>query len=95
MVGDFGGVAVRTGTRWRRSRGNGNTVANHERVVADEDLLDEEPHDPLPLHDVERLGRRPQARQKRRERSARRRCAARSRVCSTSAFSSCRSVCSR
>ena len=28
-------------------------------------------------------------------RSARRRCAARSRVCSTSAFNSCRSVCSR
>ena len=42
-------------------------MANHERVVADEDLLDEEPHDPLPLHDIERLGRRPQARQKRRE----------------------------
>ena len=42
-------------------------MANHDRVVADEDLLDEEPHDPLPFQDVERLGRRPQARQKRRE----------------------------
>ena len=42
-------------------------MANHERVVADEDLLDEEPHDPLPLQDVERLSRRSQARQKRRE----------------------------
>ena len=67
MMGDFRGVAVRTGTRWRRPRGNGNAVANRDRVVADENLLDEESHDPLPLQDVERLGRRPQARQKRRE----------------------------
>ena len=63
MVGDFGGVAVRTGTRWPRSRGNGNAVTNHDRVVDDEDLLDEESHDPLLLQDVERLSRRPQARQ--------------------------------
>ena len=55
MVGDFRGVAVRTGTRWRRPRGNGNAVANRDRVVADENLLDEESHDPLPLKDVERL----------------------------------------
>ena len=27
------------------SRGNGDAVANHERVVADENLVDEEPHD--------------------------------------------------
>ena len=88
-------MAVRSGTRWRRSRGNGNAVANHDRVVADEDLLDEEPHDPLPFQDVERLGRRPQARQKRREGFSETQMAARSRVCSTSAFNSCRSVCSR
>ena len=61
MVGGFGGVAGRTGTRWRRSRGNGNAVANHDRVVADENLLDEESHDPLPLRNFERLSRRPQA----------------------------------
>ena len=42
-------------------------MANRDRVVADENLLDEESDDPLPLQDVERLGRRPQARQKRRE----------------------------
>ena len=61
------GVAVRSGSRWRRSRGNGDAVANHDRVVADEHLFDEEPHDPLPLQDVEGLGRRPQACQERRE----------------------------
>ena len=66
MVG-VGGVAVRTGTRCRRPRGNGDAVTNRDRVVADENLLDEESDDPLPFQDVERLGRRPQARQKRRE----------------------------
>ena len=42
-------------------------MADHDRVVVDEDLLDDEPHDSLPLHDVERLGRRAQAREKRRQ----------------------------
>ena len=42
-------------------------MANHDRVVVDENVLDEKPHDPLPFHDVECLSRRPQARQKRRE----------------------------
>ena len=66
-VGEVADSAVGSGTRWRRSRANGNTVTNHERVVACEDLLDEEPHEPLPLHDVERLGRPRQARQKHQE----------------------------
>ena len=63
-------MAVRSGSRWRRSRGNGDAVdavANHDRVVADEHVFDEEPHDPLPLQDVEGFGRRPQACQERRE----------------------------
>ena len=60
-------MAVRSGSRWRGSRENGGAVANHDRVVTDEHLFDEEPHDPLPLQDVEGLGRRPQACQERRE----------------------------
>ena len=62
------GVVVRSATvRWRWPRGYGNAVADHDLVVIDEDLLDDEAHDSLPLHDVERLGRRAQAREKRRQ----------------------------
>ena len=56
----------RSGSRWRRSRGNGDAVADQDRVVADDHLFDEEPHDPLPLQDIKGLGRRPQACQERR-----------------------------
>ena len=42
-------------------------MADHDRVVIDEDLFDDEAHDSLPLHDVERRGRRTQAREKRRQ----------------------------
>ena len=38
-------------------------MADHDRVVTDEHLFDEEPHVPLPLQDVEGLGRRPGVRQ--------------------------------
>ena len=62
------GVVVRSATvRWRCPRGHGNAVADHDRVVIDEDLFDDEAHDSLPLHDVERRGRRAQAREKRRQ----------------------------
>ena len=62
------GVVVRSATvRWRRPRGHRNAVADHDLVVIDEDLLDDEAHDSLPLHDVERRGRRAQAREKRRQ----------------------------
>ena len=42
-------------------------MADHDRVVLDEDLLDDEAHDSLPLRDVERLGCCAQAREKRRQ----------------------------
>ena len=62
------GVVVRSATvRWGWSRGHGNAVADHDRVVIDEDLLDDEAHDSLLFGDVERLGRRAQAREKRRQ----------------------------
>ena len=48
-------------------RAHRNTVADHDRVVIDEHLLDDGAHDSLPLHDIERLGRRAQTREKRRE----------------------------
>ena len=42
-------------------------MADHDRVVADDHLFDEEPHDALALQDIEGLGRRPQTCQERRE----------------------------
>ena len=68
MVRGVTGAAVRlAGVRWRRPRGNGNAVSNHNRVVVDEHFLDDESHDSLPLDDVECLGRRAQAREERRQ----------------------------
>ena len=62
------GVVVRSATvRWRWPRGHGNAVADHDLVIIDEDLFDDEAHDSLPLHDVERRGRRAQAGEKRRQ----------------------------
>src|SRR5712692_5731793 len=63
------GANRRRGTasvRW--CRWNGNAVADHDRVIADEHLLDEQTHEALPLEDVQRVRRSPQAREKRRER---------------------------
>ena len=42
-------------------------MSDHDRVVADEHFLDDEAHDSLLLDDVERLGRRAQAREERRQ----------------------------
>ncbi len=42
-------------------------MANHDRVIADEHLLDEQAHEALPLQDVQRIRRRPQPGKKRRE----------------------------
>ena len=68
MVRGVAGAAARfAGVRWRRPRGNGNAVSDHDRVVADEHFLDDEAHDSLLLDDVERLGRRAQAREERRQ----------------------------
>ena len=90
------GVVVRSAVvRWRRSRGHRNAVADHDRVVIDEDLLDDEAHDSLPLHDVERLGRRAQAREKRRQGLGQAQVGGALGVCSTNAFNSSRNVCSR
>ena len=62
------GAAVRfAGVGWRRPRGHGNAVSNHDRVVADEHFLNDEAHDSLPLDDVECLGGRAQAREERRQ----------------------------
>ena len=62
------GVVVRPAiVRRRWPRGHRNAVADHDRVVVDEDFLDDEAHDSLPLHDVECLGRCAQAREKRRQ----------------------------
>ena len=52
----------------RRCRGNGNAVADHDRVIADEHLLDEQTYEALPLKDVQRVRRHPQPRKKCRER---------------------------
>ena len=68
MVRAVTGAAARfAGVRWRRPRGNWNAVSDHDRVVADEHFLDDEAHDSLLLDDVERLGRRAQAREERRQ----------------------------
>ena len=68
MVRGVIGAAVRfAGARWPRPRGNGNAVSDYDRVVADEHFLDDEAHDSLLLDDVERLGGRAQAREKRRQ----------------------------
>src|SRR5229473_3898716 len=65
VIGGIRGWAV-VPIRW--SRWNGNAVAYHDRVIADEHLLDDQAHDPLPLDDVERIGGHSQTSQKRRER---------------------------
>jgi len=43
-------------------------VADHDRVIADEYLLDDQAHDTLTLNDVQGVGGHAQPRQKRRER---------------------------
>jgi hypothetical protein len=42
-------------------------VSNNEVVIADQNILDDESHDSLPFHDIERVGRVAQSRQKIRE----------------------------
>ena len=41
-----------------------NAVSNDEGVIADQDVFDDEPHDSLPFHDIERVGRVSQSCQK-------------------------------
>src|SRR5712691_2798092 len=52
----------------RRCRWNGDAVADHDRVIADEYLLDEQAHEALSLEDVQRVRRHPHPGEKRRER---------------------------
>jgi hypothetical protein len=52
--------------RW--CRWDGDAVADHNRVIADEDLLDEQAHEALSLDEVQRVRRHPQPSEKRRER---------------------------
>jgi RNA-directed DNA polymerase len=52
----------------RRSRGDRNAVADDDRVIGDENLLDDQAHDALPLKNVERVGGHPQSPAKHRER---------------------------
>src|SRR3972149_10440987 len=63
------GANQRRGTasvRWYRW--NGNAVTDHDRVIADQHLLDEQAHEALPLEDVQRVRRYPQPGEQRRER---------------------------
>ncbi len=52
----------------RRDRPDGDAMPDDDRVVADEDVLDDEAHDSLPLEDVERVGGAAQATEEGRER---------------------------
>jgi len=52
----------------RRSRWHGNAVAEHDRIIANEHLLDHQAHDTLPFDHVERVGGSTQPREKLRER---------------------------
>src|SRR6266511_3743267 len=52
----------------RRGRGNWDAVADHDRVIADEHLLDEQTHEALPFEDVQCVRRHAQPGEKRRER---------------------------
>src|SRR6266536_2249795 len=51
-----------------RSRWHGDAVADHDRVIADEHLLDDQSHEALPLENVERIGGYAQPNEKCRER---------------------------
>ena len=48
----------------RRRCNDRNAVSNDEGVIADQDVFDDEPHDSLPFHDIERVGRVSQSCQK-------------------------------
>src|SRR6266581_4862755 len=50
-----------------RSRWHGDAVADHDRVIADEHLLDDQSHEALPLENVERIGGYAQPNEKCRE----------------------------
>ena len=52
----------------RRSRGDGDRVSDHDRVVVDEHFFHDETDDTLSLKDVQRIGRLVQPREKGRER---------------------------
>src|SRR2546428_8803721 len=52
----------------RRGRGHRDAVTDHDRVIADEYLLDEQPHEALPIENVQRVRRHSQPGEKRRER---------------------------
>jgi retron-type reverse transcriptase len=52
----------------RRCRTDGDAMPDDDRVVADEDVLDDEAHDPLSLNDVKRIGGAAQTTEERRER---------------------------
>jgi retron-type reverse transcriptase len=60
-------VRVRRSASIRRSGWHGNTVADDDRVVIDQHLLDDQPHDALTFDHVEGLGGHAHPRQKRRE----------------------------
>ena len=49
----------------RRGRGNRDAVADHDRVIADEHVLDEQTHEALPFEDVQRIRRHSQPGEKR------------------------------
>ena len=51
------GVVPRRAGPMRRAGWNGDAVADHDRVSADEHLLDDQRYDPLSLPDVQRVGR--------------------------------------
>ena len=53
----IGGTGRASAAPWRRFRGDGDAVADHDRVVTDEDLLDHEAHNPLSLLDVQGVSR--------------------------------------
>ena len=52
----------------RGHRPDGDAMPDDDRVVADEDFLDDEAHDSLPLDDVKRVGGAAQTTEERRER---------------------------
>src|SRR5208283_3350571 len=59
--------AIRRGATCRGRRGNRNAVSDDDVVIAYQNLLDNQTHDPLALHYVKRIGAAAQSGQERGE----------------------------
>ena len=63
----FGSARSGRAATGRGRRGNRNAMPNHDSVVADENVLDDQAHDALALDDVKRVGGAAQSGEERRE----------------------------